>query len=93
MLRILLALPVLAALYGCAAPWPDYAYDYDPYLGPHGHYVGPHEGGPGRTGLPCAKIAYFGPYEAGYRGAYVAGPVCAPAAEAAAVPAAATEPR
>ena len=88
MLRALILFAALPALAGCAQ-WADYAYDYDPYGGPHGHYVGPLEGGPGRTSLGCAPVAFTGPYDAGYRGAYMAGPVCAPAADGAGVPAAA----
>jgi hypothetical protein len=51
-----------------------YAYDYDPYLGPRGHYVSPF--GTKTPAAPCQRVAYAGPYEDGYRGTYAAGPYC-----------------
>jgi hypothetical protein len=75
---------VLAALglSACGSGW-GYAYDYDPYLGPRGHYVSPFDHRPARAAPPCARVVYSGPYEGGYRGPYYAGPFCADAQPAA----------
>jgi hypothetical protein len=54
-----------------------YGYAYAPYLGPHGHYVGPFEGVFHARG-PACRLAYAGPIENGYRGPYDSGPYCVP---------------
>lgn len=53
-----------------------YVYHYDPYLGPRGHYAGPFEHPPHRSGPDCARYVFSGPFDAGYRGTYLAGPYC-----------------
>jgi hypothetical protein len=76
------AFAVIAALGLSACGHAYYAYDYDPYLGPRGHYVSPYWGPyPPPPPPPCRPI-YAGPYEAGYRGSYLSGPYCAPTSEA-----------
>jgi hypothetical protein len=71
-LGLIVALAALG-LSACAEGY-GYAYDYDPYLGVRGHYVGPFEGH--RPRAACQHIAYEGPYPDGYRGAYDVGPYC-----------------
>jgi len=61
-------------LSACAEGY-GYAYDYDPYRGPTGHYVSPF--GSQRPRPACAHVYYSGPYEDGMRGSYYAGPFCA----------------
>lgn len=61
-------------LSGCAEGY-GYAYDYDPYRGPVGHYVSPF--GTKRPKAACARVYYTGPYQDGMRGAFYAGPFCA----------------
>lgn len=78
MTRALIALIGLLGLSACAEGY-DYVYDYDPYLGPRGHYVRPFKPAPAAA---CARVVYA-PQLDPWRGAYESGPVCAePAAEA-----------
>jgi len=73
--RLTIALLGLAAmgLSACVEGY-GYAYEYDPYLGPRGHYVSEH---PTRhMQAPCQRVAYSGPYQDGYGGTYYAGPYC-----------------
>ena len=74
MKALFLALAAPLALSACAESY-GYAYDYDPYLGPRGHYVGPLE--PRRPAPACADATYSGPYYDGYRRPYDIGPDCA----------------
>jgi hypothetical protein len=67
------AFALIAALGLSACARYGYVYDYDPYLGPRGHYVGPFA-----LHRPPCRLVYAGPYEAGYRGPYLSGPYCAP---------------
>jgi hypothetical protein len=72
--RPIAVIAALAATWGLSAcQGYGYAYDYDPYLGPRGHYVSPFDKAPRQS---CQRTAYAGPYEDGYRGAYRAGPIC-----------------
>jgi hypothetical protein len=84
MMRTLLAATAALALSACVGGY-GYVYDYDPYRGPVGRYVGPGEPHVSRSGLPCANVYYTGPHDGGLRGPYYSGPYCAPdAAQAAA---------
>lgn len=74
-LVVILFLAAAWALAACQSY--GYVYDYDPYLGPRGHYVGPFEGHGRQAGLACARTVYAGPYERAWRGPYDAGPFCA----------------
>ncbi|HEX3700057.1 MAG TPA: hypothetical protein VHV27_05220 [Phenylobacterium sp.] len=86
---------VVAAALGLSACAEDYgyAYDYDPYLGPRGHHVGPFSHRTQHAALACSRYVFTGPYDGGWRGPYYAGPYCvqdegravAPVAEAAVV--------
>ena len=70
---------ILAAALGLAACVNyGYEYDYDPYLGPHGHYLGPFESQAHRPDPACAQVAFDGPFEDGWRGPYISGPRCIP---------------
>lgn len=72
---LVIAVVGLAAVgLGACAEGYGYAYDYDPYLGPRGHYTSrwSHRQAP----QPCQHVAYSGPYEDGYGGTYYAGPYC-----------------
>jgi hypothetical protein len=62
------------ALSGCASTEYGYAYCYDAYRGPVGYHYGPFEPKPACATTAAAPAYYLGPYEAGYRGPYVAGP-------------------
>ena len=83
----LIVLAAALGLAGCAQGW-GYAYDYDPYRGVRGHYVGPFEGRV-QSAPACRRLVYTGPYSDGYREPYYAGPFCA---DGAAVDAAARVP-
>ena len=79
MTRITLTLAAALAISGCAAG-AGYEYDYDPWLGPHGHHVGGwFDAASHRPPRPCAREAFRGPYDGGWRGPYVSGPHCADA--------------
>ncbi|MFC3068619.1 hypothetical protein [Phenylobacterium soli] len=72
--RALLALATLMTLSACAEGY-SYVYDYDPYLGPRGHYVRPFR--PASL-QGCARVAYVRQLDP-WRGEYASGPVCAAA--------------
>ena len=74
MTRVLIALIGLLGLAACAEGY-TYVYDYDPYLGPRGHYVRPFKPMPVTA---CRAVAYV-PQLDPWRGDYVSGPVCAEA--------------
>ena len=76
MVRTLLALSAVLTLTGCAQGY-TYVYDYDPLMGPRGHYLETPQKHP-NVAPDCANPVFAGPIENGYRGAYVAGPFCAP---------------
>jgi hypothetical protein len=67
-------LALIVAALGLSACAADYAYDYDPYFGPRGHYVS--HFGPKPQRLACARTVYLGRYDGGLRGPYVTGPYC-----------------
>jgi len=74
MARLPLLLAMALALSACAEDY-GYAYTYDPYLGPRGHYVTFVHAPP----PACSRPTYVGPYnEDQFRGDYFAGPYCAP---------------
>ena len=73
-MRTLLILAAAVTLSGCVGEY-GYRYDYDPYLGPRGYYVGPLE--PPHAPPPPAA-AYAGPYDGGWRGPYYSGPYAPP---------------
>jgi hypothetical protein len=91
-MKSVLIVAAALALSGCTA---NYAYDYDPYAGPRGHYVSAFHHPAQSAAVPCARTVYLGPYDGGVRGPYYAGPYCvgpdgramAPVTEVAAVPA------
>lgn len=75
------ALVLAAALPLAACVGGGYAYDYDPWLGPHGHYVGGwFDAASHRPPRPCPMVEFRGPYDGGWRGPYVSGPHCVVAA-------------
>lgn len=72
MARVPLLLTALLALSACAEDF-GYAYSYDPYTGPRGHYVTVVHAPP----PACGGLTFDGPYnEGGYRGDYYSGPYC-----------------
>ena len=89
---VLIAIAALA-LTGCGSA--EYAYDYDPYYGPRGHYVSAFHHPTQTVAASCARTVYLGPYDGGVRGPYYAGPYClgpdgrpvAPVTEVATLPA------
>lgn len=78
MAKVWLLLTAAVALSACAQY--GYVYTYDPYLGPRGQYVTLTGGPSPATAYDCSRLVYAGPHEDGYRGAYLDGPYCAPAA-------------
>ena len=70
--QVLALFATALGLSACAAA--DYAYDYDPYYGPRGHYVSHLGRTTPRTA--CAQTVYLGPYQDEMRGTYYAGPYC-----------------
>ena len=75
MTRPFALLAVALALSGCMAG--RYEYDYDPWLGPHGHYVGGlFDAAAHRPARSCPQVEFRGPIHDGYRAPYVAGPFC-----------------
>jgi hypothetical protein len=82
MTRALFVLAAALAVCGCMGGY--YEYDYDPWLGPHGHYVGGL--GDSSAHRPARRCDRFeGPFYGGYGGPYSSGPICdgPPAAAAA----------
>ena len=74
MTRALILVAALA-LGGCAAG--HYEYDYDPWLGPRGHYVGGlFDQASHRPARICDRVEFQGPFYGGYRGPYSSGPYC-----------------
>lgn len=76
MTRALIALIALLGLSACAEGY-TYVYDYDPYLGPRGHYVRPFKAAPASA---CRVVAYAPQLDRQidpWRGAYESGPYCA----------------
>ena len=78
MRRMLLAMGVVA-LSGCASSDYGYAYCYDSYLAPTGHYYGPLEPKPNCPAPSAGSTYYLGPHPASYRGPYLSGPYNRPA--------------
>jgi len=75
----LLVIAAALGLSACGEAY--YAYDYDPYAGPRGHYVSPFDPHPRAAAPACGRWVMSGPYADGYRGPYYAGPYCADAVQ------------